>query len=89
MSDNSEWGLVCPFLDQDSKYAYGVEFGMLYESMRRGDKVIKGYYRTENEEQVRLAAHRKGYDVVELKPWKSVGQHDTSWVWIKLRKQGC
>jgi hypothetical protein len=88
MKDNPEWVLVCPFLDQDQKFAYGVEFGMLYESMRRGDKVIKGYYRTENEEQIRLAAHRKGYDVTELKPWDE-GPKDNGWVWIKLRKQGC
>lgn len=88
MSDKPEWGLVCPFLDQDSKFAYGVEFGMLYESMRRGDKAIKGYYRTENEEQIRLAAHRKGYDVVELKSWND-GPPDNGWVWIMLRKQGC
>ena len=84
MSQN--YGLLIPFLNEDPAYCYGVEFGMrVVVPMCRGRRLIKGYFRTENEEQIRLAASRMGYDVVELKPWHHGGM-ETGWVWMKMRR---
>ncbi len=79
--------LLIPFLDKSPTYCYGVEFGMqVIAPMLRGKKCIKGYFRTENEEQIRLAAHRLGYTLVFLRCWKFNGQ-ETGWVYMKLCKE--
>lgn len=54
--------------------------------MIRNAKRIEGYFRTENEEQIRLAAHRMGYSIAELKPWL-LRKKRTGWVWMLLVKE--
>ncbi len=79
--------LLIPFLNQDPVYCYGVELGLqVIAPMLRGRRVIKGYFRTENEEQIRLACYRMDYELAKCKPWRFEGQ-DTGWVWMKMRKR--
>lgn len=95
MDENS---LVLPFLNQSDDFAYGVEFGFgVVAPMTLGAKTIHGYFRTENEEQIRLACYRFGYDVAELKSWRprekrpdgtKGRRQETGWVWMVLEKQG-
>lgn len=54
--------------------------------MLRGKRTIKGYFRTENEEQIRLACYRLNYDLLQCRPWRFEGS-ETGWVWMKLRKR--
>lgn len=83
MSQNT---LLVPFLNQDPTYCYGVELGMqILAPMLRGKRCIEGYFRTENEEQIRLCCYRMGYEVAELEPWFHEDE-ETGWVWMKLRK---
>ena len=83
----ADHNLIIPFLNNDPIYCYGVELGMsVLAPMFAGQAEISGYFRTENEEQIRLCCHRKGYEVEELKPWK-FKRKDTGWVWMKLTKQ--
>jgi len=42
---------------------------------------IRGYFRSRNEEQIRLTCHRMGYRITELAPWRHDGK-STGWVWI-------
>ena len=84
MADNV---LLVPFLDPSPTYCYGVEFGMqVMAKMLAGEEEIRGYFRTENEEQIRLACYRMNYEVSELKPWKWKRKH-TGWVWMVLTKR--
>jgi hypothetical protein len=80
-----EHTLLLPFLNDDPAYCRGVELGMnVVAPMLRRKKRIKGYFRTENEEQIRLACYRMGYDLVRCKPWRHEGKH-TGWVWMDMR----
>jgi hypothetical protein len=73
--------LVCPFLDHDPRFAYGVEFGMLFARMRDGDEgEIAGYYCMANQDQILLLASRLGWSVDELRPW------GRDWFWCRLER---
>lgn len=79
--------LVCPFLNADPAFAFGVEFGMLWERMRRGDAdEIGQYFTTANEEQIRLAAGRLGWDIAEIK-LTDEDPDDKGWVFMRLVKR--
>jgi hypothetical protein len=83
----SEMSLLVPFLNKDPVYCYGVEYGMMIVApMLRKEPEIKGYFRTENEEQIRLTCYRLDYEVAELKPWR-FKRKNTGWVWMVLRKR--
>jgi len=73
--------LVCPFLNSDPVYAYGVEFGMLYARMQTSDEQVADYFCRENQDQILLLASRLGWSVVELKPW------DENWFWLRIEKE--
>ncbi len=76
--------LLCPFLDDHPKYAFGVEFGMLWERMRNPDvSEIRDYYTTENQEQITLAANRNGWRIVEM---SDVPESKSRWIWIHLER---
>jgi hypothetical protein len=78
MTDNT---MVCPFLDSNPRFAYGVEFGMLYVRMRDGNESeISGYFCRANQDQILLAASRMGWHVTEMKPW------GRDWLWLNLEK---
>lgn len=89
--------LILPFLNQSKDFTYGVEFGFgIVAPMTFGAEQIRGYFRTENEEQIRLACYRFGYDVAELKPWRprekrpdgtKGKRRETGWVWMVLEKR--
>lgn len=73
--------LVCPFLNADPVYAFGVEFGMLYVEMRAENPApIARYFTTENQDQILLAASRLGWTVEEIKPWGK------DWFWCRMEK---
>jgi hypothetical protein len=75
MATNS---LVCPFLNHDPVYAYGVEFGILYTRMRNGAAtVIEDYFCRANQDQILLLASRLRWRVTKMKRWG----HD----WLLLR----
>lgn len=79
--------LLVPFLNHDPVYAQGVEFGMqVMALMNRGKRVVRGYFLSENEEQIRVAGCRMGYTLTKCKPWKFEGK-ETGWVWMVLRKE--
>ncbi len=83
----AESALLLPFLNSSPTYCYGVELGMqIIAPMLRSKKRIKGYFRTENEEQIRLACYRLKYELLKCKPWRFEGKH-TGWVWMKLRRR--
>lgn len=80
----AEYSLACPFLTDDPVYAHGVEFGMLWARMsdpRNTD--LRETIRTENSEQVRVAAARLGWDLVDLREWED-GPPDNGWVFVRL-----
>lgn len=73
--------LICPFLDQSPRYAFGVEFGMLYARMSDGSEdQIAGYFCLANQDQILLAASRMGWIVEDMKPWGK------DWFWLQLTK---
>ena len=72
--------LVCPFLTEEPSFAYGVEFGMLRERMRR-QKVIQDFFSIENQDRILLLASRTGWKVRKCK------RHDKFWFWCELRKK--
>jgi hypothetical protein len=71
--------LVCPFLNDDPVFAYGVEFGMLYARMQAED-TIQDYFCRENQEQILLLANRLGWTVNVVRP------HDEGWFWCEMSK---
>lgn len=73
------FGLVCPFLDDDPKYAHGVEFGMLWEQFKTGEP-IKGLYLMGNQEQILLALNRLGWRILKVKA------HDDCWFWLEAER---
>lgn len=76
--------LLVPLLDQSPTYCNGVELGMLILApMLASAPRIQGYFRTENEEQIRLCCYRIGYRVEQLRPWRYKGKY-TGWVWMIL-----
>jgi hypothetical protein len=76
--------LLLPFLDKSRRYCYGVELGMqVVARMLSGADEFRGYFRTENEEQIRLACYKLGYEVVELKPWRWERKR-TGWVFMRM-----
>ncbi len=73
--------LVCPFLDSSPRYAYGVEFGMLFARMcAEAEGRIAGYFCLANQDQILLLASRLGWSVDELRPWGK------DWFWCRLDK---
>jgi hypothetical protein len=83
----AQWHPVVPFLNADPVYCYGVEFGMWYKdvsALEPGTEHMQ-YVRTENEEQMRLACIRLGWEVVELKSWDD-GPPENGWVLMRVRK---
>ncbi len=74
-----EFNLICPLLVDDPLYAYGVEFGMLFEQMKVEDR-IQGLYLTANQEQILLLASRAGWHV------RRCGSDHDGWFWLDMRK---
>jgi hypothetical protein len=72
--------LVCPFLNADPVYAFGVEFGMLYARMRSSDEPIGDYFTIQNQDQILLAASRLGWSVEEIRKWGD------GWFWCRMEK---
>lgn len=60
--------LLVPFLDDSPQYARGCELGMLFEQMKRRRR-IRGYYLTDNQEQITLMANRLGWQIVSMNLW--------------------
>lgn len=80
--EESAWGLLVPFLGADPAFAYGVEFGMWYQSCRLKSEHGQ-YVRTENESQMTLTCARLGWSVIECKPWDE-GPPENGWVYLKV-----
>lgn len=72
--------LVCPFLNDDPVYAFGVEFGMLYARMQGSDDPIASYFTIQNQDQILLTASRLGWSVEEIEPWGS------DWFWCRMER---
>lgn len=79
MTDSYE--LMCPFLDQDPRYAFGVEFGLLWNRLKGDETVIEDWFTTDNQEQITLAANRTGWTIVEMQQLEEAPHH---WTWIKM-----
>ena len=76
-----EYGLVCPFLNHNPVYAYGVEFGMLWCKLQDPEiDVIEDYFLLANQEQITLAANRLGWHIVEMRSWGK------DWMWVEMRR---
>lgn len=73
--------LVCPFLNSDPTFAFGVEFGLLYARMQASDDSIGQYFTIQNQDQILLAASRLGWSVEEMRPWGK------DWFWCRLEKE--
>jgi len=79
MSDKYE--LVVPFLEDNPLFALGCQFGMdVAKPMIEHQDLIEGYFSVKIEEQIRIACHRMGYNIVDYRI------HDEFWVWISMRK---
>jgi hypothetical protein len=72
--------LVCPFLNSDPAFAYGVEFGLLYARMSNSDEPVTGYFTIQNQDQILLLASRLRWRVRELRRWGK------DWFWCELEK---
>ncbi len=79
--DGSSFGLVAPFLTDDPVFAYGCEFGMLYERMKHEDEIEEAYH-TENQDRILVMAGRVGWVVDEVTPldWED------GWFMLKMHK---
>lgn len=80
--DTTNYDLICPFLDDDPRFAHGFEFGKLFQTMKTEDK-ISGYFMTDNQEQITLLCNRTGWTVVSMEPW---AEHPDQWIWIEMEK---
>ncbi len=81
--DNSSYSLACPFLNPDPVFAQGAAFGMLWARLRGDEDEIAEYILTEISDQVRVAASRTGWNLVEMKEWEYEGK-ETGWTFIRL-----
>ncbi len=72
--------LVCPFLNPDPVYAYGVEFGLLYARMQHSGEPVADYFTRANQDQILVLASRLGWSVEEIRPW------DKDWFWCRMEK---
>jgi hypothetical protein len=79
---DAEWELIVPFLTDNPVYARGVEFGMLFEEMKRRPRIIQNYFLRANQEQILLLASRMRYAVVSMKPW------DGDWFYLYMEREG-
>jgi hypothetical protein len=73
--------LVCPFLNDDPVFAYGVEFGMLYARMNGESPEIADYFCLENQEQILLLASRLGWHIRETE------QYGRDWFWCVMERK--
>lgn len=74
--------LVCPFLNDDPVFAYGIEFGMLYRRMVYDENgVIEDYFCRANQDQILLLASRLRWRVKLMKPWGK------DWILFHLEKE--
>jgi hypothetical protein len=82
----AEHSLLVPFLNNNPVYCYGCELGLqVLAPMLRKKKKIKGYFRTENEEQIRLCCYRMNYELKKCKPWYFKGK-ETGWIWMVMKR---
>jgi hypothetical protein len=83
MDDDHGYSCVCPFLDDDPKYAHGVELGMLFERMReRGP--IREYFTRANQDQIYLLASRLGWTVNAPSPPDDAEPWSRDWFWCEM-----
>lgn len=73
--------MVCPFLDRNPRFAYGVEFGLLYARMQLHSE-IRDYFCLANQEQILLLVNRMGWQVLEME------DHDGEWFFCHISKKG-
>jgi hypothetical protein len=80
------YNLTMPFLDGDSRFAAGVEFGMLHARLRDPDvDEIADYFTLVNQDQILLAASRLGWRVEEMREWDGAPDQ---WFWVRLVRKG-
>lgn len=77
----ASYGMVCPFLNENPTFAYGVEFGFLYSRMR-DETIIDDYFCRKNQDQILLLASRLGWQIVIMKAV------DKYWIRIRMEKDG-
>lgn len=65
---SASYGLICPFLGRDPRFAYGVEFGLLFARMNT-ETHIADYFCSANQEQITLLCNRLGWRIVKMEPW--------------------
>jgi hypothetical protein len=73
--------LVCPFLNDDPTFAYGVEVGLLFSRMQTRARRIRDYFCRRNQDQILLLAARLGWTVKRMKPWGN------DWFWCDMTKK--
>lgn len=83
MPEDQDYSLLVPFLNADPVFCQGVQFGMLAQRMLDKEPDIREYILSEIEEQVRVAASRLGYEIVELRSWEHEGQ-EAGWVFVRM-----
>jgi hypothetical protein len=66
-----EYGLLWRFLDPSKSFVLGVETGIIYERMQRGEESIASPTHSENEEELRNLANSFGYRAF----FASLGEH--------------
>ncbi len=80
----AEFVLEMPFLNHDPNFAFGVEFGMFFAKLlaaeEAGVREIEDYFMTENQDQILLAASRRGWRVARMEPWRE------QWFSLRLEK---
>ncbi len=84
--DKERYGLVCPFLDTDPRFAYGVAFGQLIERLREIDE-FSGYELIAIQEQITLYANRTGWTIDEMEPWEPELDEEPQWFLLKMHRK--
>ncbi len=86
--DTTKNTLLCPFLDDDPRFAFGVEFGLLWARMKDGEP-IAGYFTVANQDQILLAASRLGWTANMPDPPGEPGPWLEDWFWLELEPPVC
>ena len=83
---DEQYGLICPFLDTDPRFAFGVAFGQFIERLRDVDE-FEGYELIANQEQITLYANRTGWTIDTMEPWQPEPDEDPQWFLLKMHKE--
>jgi hypothetical protein len=80
MCDDANFEPIFPFLNNDPSFCDGVETGILFKQMEKGDFEFNGIYHKTNQKQIEIMAQNMKYMV-------TFKDYDDTWVQAKFSQR--